>query len=123
MKITTFDPSIISPKADEVIKLFEDLGFNKTHNPTISSEIGDMDRTRMKNEGGFHVDISKTDKLPKDLMTIRMNVDNFDVAYDILLKHGFTHTKNGQVTTLRTAKYVTMVSPSGFYISIVQHMK
>ena len=27
MKITTFDPMIITPKAEEVIKLFEALGF------------------------------------------------------------------------------------------------
>ena len=31
MQITTFNPMILSPKADEVIKLFEDLGFEKRH--------------------------------------------------------------------------------------------
>jgi predicted RNA binding protein YcfA (HicA-like mRNA interferase family) len=31
MKITTFDPIIVSPKADDVIKVFEELGFEKTH--------------------------------------------------------------------------------------------
>ena len=123
MKITAFDPSIISPKADEIIKLFEELGFNKTHTPTMTSELGDMARTRMKNESGFHVDISKVEKLPQDIMTIRMFVDDLYAAYDILTAHGFTQTKNGKLTTLRTARYVTMVSPTGFRISIVQHLK
>ena len=29
MKITTFDPIIVSPKADELISVFEALGFEK----------------------------------------------------------------------------------------------
>lgn len=29
MQITTFNPMILSPKADEVIRLFEELGFER----------------------------------------------------------------------------------------------
>jgi len=32
MKITTFNPSIITKEAEPVIKLFEELGFEQTHN-------------------------------------------------------------------------------------------
>ena len=31
MKITEFSPMVVSPNADEIIKLFEDLGFEKEH--------------------------------------------------------------------------------------------
>ena len=31
MKITTFNPMILSPKAEDVIALFEELGFERRH--------------------------------------------------------------------------------------------
>lgn len=31
MKITTFDPLIVSAEAEAAIKLFEELGFEKSH--------------------------------------------------------------------------------------------
>ena len=31
MKITTFNPMILSKNAEEIIKLFEELGFEKKH--------------------------------------------------------------------------------------------
>ena len=33
MKITTFDPIIITNKGDDVVDLFQSLGFEKTHAP------------------------------------------------------------------------------------------
>ena len=33
MKITTFNPMILTPNADEVIKFFEELGFERKHAP------------------------------------------------------------------------------------------
>ena len=33
MKITTFNPMILSPKADELIRFFEELGFEKENVP------------------------------------------------------------------------------------------
>ena len=35
MKITTFNPLIVSQNADEVIALFEELGFEKRHTPLV----------------------------------------------------------------------------------------
>ena len=67
MKITTFDPLITSAKADEAIKLFEELGFKKTHTPTTALETTDVTSTRMKDENGFHVDIAQWDGLPQDI--------------------------------------------------------
>lgn len=59
MKITTFNPHIVSQKAEDIIALFEELGFEKRHEPVV--DIGDrtVTRTRMKNSDGFYIDITK----------------------------------------------------------------
>ena len=77
MKITTFNPQIITKDAESVKKLFEDLGFEQRHNP---KGIGELDVTgiRMKDANGLYLDISQPDvQMPQDLTVIRMNVDNF----------------------------------------------
>ena len=40
MKITTFNPQIITKDAEAVAKLFEELGFERRHNP---KGIGELD--------------------------------------------------------------------------------
>ncbi len=55
MKITTFDPLIVSKKADDVIAVFEALGFETTHAPVTATETGDVQTKRMKNESGFRI--------------------------------------------------------------------
>ncbi len=92
MKITSFDPIIASPKADDVIKVFEALGFEKTHAPVTATEIGNVPSVRMKNADGFHVDVADLNIVQRDNVMIRMNVDNFEEAYGILTAHGFTNT-------------------------------
>ena len=124
MKITTFDPIIVSPKAEDLISVFEALGFEKSHAPVSATSIGDVQSIRMKNEGGFHVDIADVKAIPEDRTYIRMNVDNFDEAYDILLKHGYKN-KMGENKSLesKSSKAATMISPSGSIIALVQHIK
>lgn len=124
MKITTFDPIIVSPKAEDLISVFEALGFEKSHAPVSATSIGDVQSIRMKNEGGFHVDIADVKGIPEDRTYIRMNVDNFDEAYDILLKHGYKN-KMGENKSLesKSSKAATMISPSGSVIALVQHIK
>jgi hypothetical protein len=123
MKITTFDPLITSAKAGEAIKLFEELGFKKTHTPTTALETTDVTSTRMKDENGFHVDIAQWDGLPQDITLIRMNVDNFDEAYEILIKHGFKNNRGDGTINTKSVKAATMISPSGFMISLIEHIK
>ena len=48
MKITTFDPLIVSPEAADTIKVFEALGFEKTHAPATETEAGENHSVRMK---------------------------------------------------------------------------
>ncbi len=122
MKITTFDPLIVTDHANDIIKLFENLGFEKTHNPITNIEIGAVSDTRMKDSNGFHVDVADM-KVPQDVIIIRMNVDNFEEAYDILKSHGFTNTRGDNTVDTKSAKAATMVSPSGLHIALVKHIK
>ena len=47
MQITTFNPMILSSKADEIIKLFEELGFEKRHNLQANTGTTDFNSVRM----------------------------------------------------------------------------
>ena len=123
MKITTFDPLVLSPKADDVIKVFEALGFESTHAPVTVTETMDIPSTRMKDPNGFHIDVADVGSLPQDMLFIRMNVDNFAEAYDILIRHGFKNTRGDGTVNTKSAKAATMVSPSGFTIVLVEHIK
>jgi len=123
MKITTFDPLILSPKSGDVVKLFEELGFEITHDPVTKVEIGEVQTTRMKNESGFHIDVANIGNIPNDRMLIRMNVDNFEEAYDIFIKHGFKNTRGDNTLDTKSAIEATMVSPSGFSVALVKLIK
>ena len=123
MKITTFNPQIITKDAESAAKLFEALGFEKRHNP---KGIGELNVTgiRMKDANGFYLDISQPElQLPQDLMGIRMNVDNFAEAYDLLTAHGFRNYYGDQTVGTKSAESAIMISPSGFVINLVQHIK
>ena len=123
MKITTFNPQIITNDAQPLVKLFEDLGFEKRHSP---KGIGELDVTgiRMKDNNGFAVDISVPNAdLPQDIASIRMNVDNFEQAYDLLVSHGFRNYYGDHIVERDSSKSALMIAPSGFSINLVQHIK
>ena len=122
MKITTFNPLIVTA-SDDTIKLFEELGFEKRHTPTVDTGDRKVTRTRMKDGNGFYVDISKVEAIPRDMTAIRMNVDNFQEAYDLLTAHGFKKAPGVEEVDLKTAKALLMVSPSGFAIEVIEHIK
>ena len=42
MKITTFNPLIATNNVEDVIKLFEELGFEKRHAPVAALENGEI---------------------------------------------------------------------------------
>ena len=124
MKITTFNPQIITKDADALVKLFGELGFEKSHK---QEGIGEMDVTgiRLKDSNGFHLDISQPDAMPseKDLVAIRMNVDNFDEAYELLISRGFKNFYGDNTAKTQTSRSAIMISPSGFVINLIQHIK
>ena len=118
MKITTFNPIIITSKTDDTVTLFEELGFEKRHH---NEEVEDRPSYRLKDANGFHIDVVQNDEAPKDRIVIRMNVDNFDEAHNILVAHGF---KDGpRMLDAESAKSMGMIAPSGFVIGLVEHKK
>ena len=123
MTITTFDPLIVSAHAADAIKVFEVLGFEQTHAPVTTTETGDVSTVRMKDANGFHVDVAQVDAFEHDMTMIRMNVDDFEEAYKILKDHGFTNTRGDDTLDAKSSKEATMVSPSGFRIALVKHIK
>ena len=123
MKITTFNPQIITNDAETLEKLFEELGFEKKHNPKGVGEY-DVNAIRMKDANGFHLDISQPEmQLPRDLVVIRMNVDNFDEAYEFLTARGFKNFYGDKTVDRKSSQSAIMISPSGFAINLVQHIK
>ena len=124
MKITTFNPQIITKDAEALVKLFEQLGFEKRHQQEGIGEF-DVKGIRLKDANGFNLDISQPDTLPTghDLMSIRMNVDDFDEAYQLLVKNGFKNYYGDNTASTRTGKSAIMISPTGFVINLVQHIK
>ena len=122
MKITTFNPMIISSKANDIMAVFEELGFEKRHNKVDADEEIGFSSTRMKDANGFHVDVAQVDMVPRDMTSIRMNVDNFEEAYAILVAHGFMNPRTNETIT-PSSKSAYMVSPSGFSINLVKHIK
>ena len=125
MKITSFNPLIVTKDIEAVAGLFEELGFEKRHNPSGTSAVGNEYKSyRMTDANGFHVDVStSTGALDQDFTAIRMNVDDFDEAYDLLISRGFINAQNGTVTNTGSAKACMLISSSGFGISLVQHVK
>ena len=120
MKITSFSPLIVSKEAASIMQLFEDLGFEKSHQQTELLETGLGDVT-MKDAAGNRIDVANATVLPRDLTLIRMNVDDFDEAFALLTARGFQ--QQGQTVETPSSKSAMMVSPSGFGFDLCQHIK
>jgi hypothetical protein len=123
MKITTFDPIIVTKQFDEVVGLFEALGFEKKHAPVTDTGERNVRSFRMKHPEGYHVDVADSPDAERDLTYIRMNVDNFDEAYDIFMAHGFTNPRGDGTIDSKSSKAATLIAPSGFRMALVQHIK
>ena len=123
MQITTFNPMILSAKAEEVIALFEELGFEKRH--TVDNvDSKDITSVRMADANGFHVDVARVEKLERDMTTMRMNVRDFEEAYEFLKARGFKNARGeDHVVESTSAKSCLMISPSGFSIQLTQHIR
>ena len=123
MKITTFNPQIITTDAAPVAELFEALGFERRHTKEGIGELG-VTGIRRRDANGFYVDISQTSALPQQAMAaIRMNVDDFDAASRLLLSHGFKNYYGDHTADTSSSRSAIMISPSGFAINLIQHIK
>ena len=125
MKITSFNPVILTKDAETVVSLFESLGFAKHHQPTGTSALGnEYQAYRMKDSNGFYVDIAQTSShTGPDTTAIRMNVDDYDEAYKFLTDRGFKSVTGDNATNTGSAKADILVSPSGYSINLIQHIK
>ncbi len=56
-------------------------------------------------------------------MSIRINVDDYDEAYKMLRDRGFKNLYGDETVSTSSSKAAMMVSPSGFNICIIQHVK
>ena len=123
MKITTFNPQVFTKNADPIVALFEELGFDVRHDQEGIGELN-VEGIRMKNPDGFYLDISCPDTdLPRDMVGIRMNVDDFDFAYQLLLKNGFRNFYGEKTVDTATSRSAVLISPSGFAINLIRHKK
>ena len=124
MKITSFNPLILTKDAESAIKMFEELGFGRRHTITINENGKDITTGCINNPAVFRVDVSQVDDLPRDMTLIRINVDDFDEAYKFFASKGFKNPKgeNHSVDT-RTNRSAMLSSPSGFAFDLCQHIK
>lgn len=125
MKITTFNPLIVTGSPDKVIALYEAMGFERRHcikviSPNSGKEVTSI---RMKDANGFYVDVSGVDGMEKDLQLIRMNVSDFEEAYEYLKSKGFRNASGEATVDTKTNRSAMMISPSGFAFDLCQHIK
>ena len=114
---------IVSSNAKGIVSLFEELGFEVKHAPVTSTEVENVCVSRMKDANGFHVDVADSPVQERDETSIRMNVDNFEETYELLKSHGFTNTRGDGTIDLKTSRSASLISPSGFKIVIIKHIK
>ena len=122
MKITSFNPLIVTKDSESAIALFEELGFVRRHTKEGIGEDNVTD-VRMKDANGFHVDVTQG---TGEWTMIRMNVDNLDEAVAFLEARGFhkaRHAVANKTIDTGSSRINIMVSPSGFIFSISQHIK
>ena len=122
MKITGFCPIIVTQDQETIVKVFEDLGFERRHLKT-DIEGGNNENISMKDANGFRINIASSKVIPRDLTAININVDDFDEAYDFLLSKGFVNTRGDKVTDTSSSKATMLFSPSGFAVNIAEHIK
>lgn len=122
MKITAFNPQIITNDPEPVIELFKSLGFVQTHNKAENVDV-EFSAHRMKDENGFHVDVVEVPVIPQTYTVIRINVDDYDEAYDFFMSKGFHEAKGFAPSTTASSRYAYLVSPNGMIIDLIQHIK
>lgn len=121
MKITSFNPLIVTTDAESAIALFEELGFEKQHTKEDIS-INNVTEVRMKDANGFHVDVTGG---TGSWTMIRMNVDDLEEAIAFLEARGFhkaRHEAAHDTVDTGSSRFNIMVSPSGFIFAVSQHI-
>jgi N-acetylglutamate synthase-like GNAT family acetyltransferase len=121
MKITGFRPLIVTKEAKALVELFEELGFERKHTKT-DIEGGKNTNYVMKDANGNCVNVASSERVPQDLTSISINVDDFDEAYEFFTSRGFKNTRGDKVTKTSSSEDTYLISPSGFAITLTQHI-
>ncbi|WP_036610724.1 hypothetical protein [Oribacterium sp. P6A1] len=122
MKITGFCPLIVTKDPESVMKVFEELGFERRHTKK-DIEGGTVTSYSMKDVNGFRINIAASENMEKDLTSMSMNVDNFQEAYDFFISKGYVNPRGDKVTDTSSSRATMLISPSGFPITISEHIK
>jgi hypothetical protein len=122
MKITGFCPLIVTKDQQSVVKVFEALGFERRHRKT-DIEGGANVAVAMKDADGNRISIASSETIPQDLTGITINVDSFQEAYDFFIGRGFVDPRAGKVTDTSSSKATMLFAPSGFAVTISEHIK
>ena len=123
MKITSFSPLIMTNDSESAGKVFEAFGFVKKHEKKDASENHDSG-FRMKDAEGHGISIAQVNQIPCDMVAVQMNVDDLVEAMDILSSFGFKNMRGeGNIIDNGSAQTAVMVSPSGFAINLVYHVR
>ena len=68
--------------------------------------------------------IAQLDRLERDMTAIQMNVSDFDEAMELLAARGFKNMRGeGNVIDTGSSKTAVMISPAGYAINVVYHIK
>lgn len=121
MKITAFNPLIVTKDPESAIAVFEALGFEK-HHAKEGISVNNRTNVRMKDANGFHVDITEGEN---EWMMIRMNVDDLEEAVAFFESRGFhkaRHAAAHDTIDTGSSKINIMVSPTGTIFSVSQHI-
>ena len=99
------------------------MGFEKKHqNDNIDNK--DISSITMKDANGFSLTVARVESMEKDMTTMRLNVRDFDEAYEFLKDHGFKNARGeDKAVESKNAKSCLMISPSGFSIQLTQHIR
>ena len=122
MKITGFCPLIVTRDPEAAVKVFEDLGFEKRHTKK-DIEGGQNTNYNLKDANGNRINIASSETVPRDLTGININVDNFQEAYDFLISRGFVNPRGDKVTDTSSSRATMLFAPSGFAVTITEHLK
>ena len=113
---------IVSQDAESIVQVFEELGFERRHTKN-DIENGANTNFNLKDANGNRINIASSRKIPKALTALNINVDNFQEAYDFFIAHGFVNPRGDKVTDTDSSKATLLVSPSGFAVNLVEHLK
>ena len=130
MKITGMTTQIITKEPEAAISLFEALGFERRHNKVGDDEFAFSTVIMKRSKDGsdtesFCVEIVSSPKNPleRDLTAIRINVDDFEAACELMEKMGAERSNKFGTNVTPSSKYQYFILPSGAVIDICYHIK